>query len=51
MDLHDYLDVAEKKEMEYLLQLCGFEVIRVYGDYCKNEPKYPGHIIWVARKR
>lgn len=40
-----------KKEMEYLFELCGFEILEVYGDYLKGEAKYPGWLIWVARKK
>lgn len=39
-----------KAEMEYLLELCGFKVVQLFGSYDKAEAKYPGWIIWVAQK-
>lgn len=38
-----------KQEMEYLVELCGFEVIAVYGDYHWT-PAQNGNLIWVLRK-
>jgi hypothetical protein len=38
-----------KVEMEYLLELCGFKVIHIFGSYDRAEAKYPGRIIWAAQ--
>lgn len=39
-----------KSEMELLFELCGFEVIEIYGGYDKSQACYPSHIIWVVKK-
>lgn len=39
-----------KSEMELLFELCGFEVVNIYGGYDKYREAYPGNIIWVVRK-
>jgi SAM-dependent methyltransferase len=41
---------AQKSEIENLFELCGFEVIAIYGGYDKRECIYPGNLVWVARK-
>lgn len=38
-----------KQEMLYLAELCGFEVVEIYGDYHKSTED-TGHYIWVLRK-
>ena len=38
-----------RQEMEYLLELCGYEVDGVYNDYCYNAVK--DNFIWVVRKK
>ena len=37
-------------EMQYLLELCGFEVVQLYGDFKRGAFKYGGEQIWIARK-
>ena len=37
-----------RQEMEYLFELCGFEVIDVYNDYCYCAAK--DNFIWVVKK-
>lgn len=39
-----------KQEMLYLIELCGFEVMDVYGDYRRNADKAGGSLIWVLKK-
>lgn len=39
-----------KSEMDLLFNLCGFEVIKIYGGYDKSQACYPGNIIWVVKK-
>ena len=38
-----------RQEMEYLLELCGYEVEGVYNDYCYNAAK--DNFIWVVKKK
>lgn len=38
-----------EQEMRYLIELCGFEVVEVYGDYHKSTD-FTGNFIWVLRK-
>lgn len=38
-----------KQEMLYLIELCGFEVEEIYGNYYKST-KDTGNYIWVLRK-
>ncbi|MCL2509262.1 MAG: class I SAM-dependent methyltransferase [Oscillospiraceae bacterium] len=38
-----------KTEMEYLIELSGFEIVSVYGDYDRN-PASNGNLIWILRK-
>lgn len=35
--------------MLYLIELCGFEVLKIYGDYYKNTEE-TGNYIWVLKK-
>ncbi|MDF2538432.1 MAG: hypothetical protein K0S76_1453 [Herbinix sp.] len=37
-----------KMEMEYLIELCGYEIINVYGDYNRT-PASDKNLIWVLR--
>ncbi len=39
-----------RREMRYLLELCGFEVEAEYSDYVKSPPAYGKEQVWVARK-
>ena len=39
-----------KQEMKYLAELCGFEVVEIYGDYFKNT-KDTGRYVWILRKK
>lgn len=41
---------SQKAEIESLFELCGFEVVNIYGGYDNREPIYPGNLVWVARK-
>lgn len=38
-----------KQEMLYLIELCGFEVVEIYGDYYKHKQEN-GRLVWVLRK-
>ena len=38
-----------KQELLYLAELCGFEVVAVYGDYHKTTSE-TGHYVWVLKK-
>lgn len=40
-----------RQEMEYLLELCGFEVEALYGDHRKSPYRPGGAQIWIARRR
>ena len=37
-------------EMRYLLELCGYKVEALYGDFQRGPFRYGGEQIWVARK-
>jgi SAM-dependent methyltransferase len=37
-------------EMRYLLELCGFKVEALYGDFQRGAFRYGGEQVWVARK-
>ncbi|MBO4914148.1 MAG: class I SAM-dependent methyltransferase [Oscillospiraceae bacterium] len=39
-----------KQEMLYLIELCGFEVIDIYGDYHKNKDAAGSSLIWLLKK-
>lgn len=39
-----------EQEFRYLCELCGFEVVTIYGDYHKTE-KRTGHCVWILRKK
>lgn len=38
-----------RQEMEYLFELCGYEIVDVYNNYCYDEAK--DNFIWVVRRR
>lgn len=38
-----------KQEMLYLIELCGFEVMEIYGDYHKSTEE-TGKYVWILRK-
>lgn len=39
-----------RNEMQYLLELCGFRVEALYGDFQRGPFRYGGEQIWVARR-
>lgn len=39
-----------KQELLYLIELCGFEVVQIYGDYHKSLAE-TGNYIWVLKKK
>ncbi len=39
-----------KQELLYLIELCGFEVVQIYGDYYKSTED-TGKYVWVLRKK
>ncbi len=39
-----------RREMRYLFELTGFEVLAEYSDFAKSPPAYGKEQIWVARK-
>jgi ubiquinone/menaquinone biosynthesis C-methylase UbiE len=39
-----------RHEMEHLLELCGFEIEALYGDFRRGPFKYGGEQIWVCRR-
>lgn len=38
-------------EMEHLLELCGFEIEALYGDFQRGPFRYGGEQVWIARKK
>lgn len=38
-----------KQEMLYLIELCGFEIVEIYGDYYKHKQEN-GRLVWVLNK-
>ena len=38
-------------EMEHLLELCGFEVEALYGDFQRGQFRYGSEQVWIARKK
>lgn len=38
-------------EMEYLLELCGYEIEALYGDFQRGPFRHGGEQIWIVRKR
>ena len=41
---------AYKQEMMYLAELCGFEVLQIYGDYHRSTED-TGRYVWILRKK
>lgn len=39
-----------RQEMQYLLELCGFRIEALYGDFQRGPFRYGGEQIWVARR-
>ena len=39
-----------KQELMYLIELCGFEILNVYGDYYESTEE-TGRYVWVLRKK
>jgi hypothetical protein len=37
-------------EMQYLLELCGYRIEALYGDFQRGPFRYNGEQIWIARK-
>jgi hypothetical protein len=37
-------------EMQYLLELCGYEIEALYGDFRRGPFRYGGEQIWIARR-
>lgn len=44
------LRYVHRYEMRYLLELCGYKVEALYGDFHRGPFRYGGEQIWVARK-
>jgi len=44
------LRYLHRYEMQYLLELCGYEIEALYGDFQRGPFRYGGEQIWVARK-
>jgi SAM-dependent methyltransferase len=40
---------TNRQEMAYLFELCGYDILAVYGDYERNPTK--GNFIWVVRRK
>ena len=40
-----------KNEMQYLLELCGFRIQELYGNFHRGPYRYGGEQIWLARKK
>lgn len=42
-----------RQEMKWLIELCGFELVDIYGDYkwTKADENISGNLIWVMRKK
>ena len=39
-----------KQELLYLIEICGFEVVEIYGDYHKST-KETGNYVWILKNR
>lgn len=39
-----------KQELLYLIEICGFEVVEIYGDYYKST-KESGNYVWILKKK
>lgn len=44
-----YYDEATEKAMLYLIELCGFEVVEIFGGYHKSKED-TGNFVWILRK-
>ena len=44
------LRYAYRYEMQYLLELCGYSIENLYGDFRRGPFQYGGEQVWVARK-
>ena len=44
------LHYVYRNEMEYLLELCGFKVEALYGDFRRGPFRHGGEQVWVAKK-
>jgi len=44
------LRYVHRYEMRYLLELCGYKVEALYGDFQRGPFRYGGEQVWVARK-
>jgi len=44
------LRYAYRYEMQYLLELCGYNIENLYGDFRRGPFRYGGEQVWVARK-
>lgn len=44
------LRFAYRYEMQYLLELCGYQIEALYGDFQRAPFRYGGEQVWVARK-
>lgn len=45
------LRYAYRYEMEYLLELCGYQIEVLYGDFQRGPFRHAGEQIWVVRRR
>ncbi|MFX1538190.1 MAG: class I SAM-dependent methyltransferase [Promethearchaeota archaeon] len=48
---HMTLRYVYRYEMQYLLELCGYEIEALYGDFQRGSFRYGGEQVWIARKR
>lgn len=44
------LRYSYRYEMQYLLELCGYKIEALYGDFQRGPFRYPCEQIWIARK-
>lgn len=54
--IHKWVDFLRLRyifryEMQYLLELCGFQVLALYGDHHRGEFRHGAHQVWVAGPR
>jgi hypothetical protein len=45
------LRYAYRYEMEYLLEVCGFEIEALYGNFQRGPFQHGGEQIWIARRK
>ena len=48
-DLTIQIPQTYKQEMLYLIELCGFEVVEIYGDY-HGSTEDTGNYVWILKK-